>query len=95
MSKIMATLVRGSTYNLVAARLSFKGGEPLEVTKEQKAHLEKHAIDTVTVSDRGTQINEDRQKFVFEEVMDTKEPLADVAPGASDSGGKQGRSRAR
>ena len=72
MSKIMATLVRGDTYNLVAARLGFKAGKPLEVTKEQKAHLERNAIDIVTVMDRGTQINEERQKFVFEEVMGSK-----------------------
>ncbi len=79
MSKIMATLVRGDTYNLVAARLGFKGGVPLEVTKEQKAHLEKNAIDVVTVQDRGSQINEERQKFVFEEVMDSK-PLPAEKP---------------
>jgi len=89
MSKMYeATLVRGETYYLGSKR--FERGKPVLVTLEEKAKLNRNAIDRVTVQESGGTSGEDRQKFVFKEVAvkaaDKSDKLADLDAMQGDGG---------
>lgn len=50
--KYQAILVRGSHYSLATgqtAAIVFEKDKPQEVTPEQRAHLERHAFDMITI----------------------------------------------
>lgn len=89
MSKMYeATLVRGETYYLGSKR--FERGKPVLVTQEEKAKLNRNAIDRVTVQESGGTSGEDRQKFVFKEVAvkaaEKGDKLADLDAMQGDGG---------
>lgn len=89
MSKMYeATLVRGETYYLGSKR--FERGKAVLVTPEEKAKLQRNAVDRVTVQESGGTSGEDRQKFTFKEVA-AKAPvkgdkLADLEAMQGDGG---------
>ena len=69
-----ATLVRGKTYTILIpnakdprqpTELSFKRGEPKDVTAAQKTYLDKSAVDTISVRNGEESVNETRAKFTF------------------------------
>ena len=68
---IKAKLVRGEVYYLRDER--FEKGMEKTISAEDKAHLEEHAVDSVTVGSGEDATSETRQKFVFTEVSDEAE----------------------
>jgi hypothetical protein len=72
---VTATLVRGEDYTLNVRggdALVFRRGVPVEVTADQRAHLEANAVDFVTMPARTDDEeceNRAYPKFQFEEVL--------------------------
>lgn len=66
-TKIYATLVHGNVYWL--GEKKFEAGKRVEVTADEQAHMQTHAIDSVTINAGTSSARaEVRQKFEFETV---------------------------
>tara|TARA_Y100000031_G_scaffold140504_1_gene168257 strand:- start:269 stop:514 length:246 start_codon:yes stop_codon:yes gene_type:complete len=62
--KFLATLVRGNCYYLGNKR--FENGKPVEVTIEERDHLEENAVDRFNAGGESFE----KPKFEFEEAAD-------------------------
>lgn len=76
--QITATLVRGQNYVLIldggGRSKEFKKGVPVAVTEDEKAILERDAVDTVTLASGDGRLSEARSKFSFASMPVVPEP---------------------